>query len=132
MWETGGALDNGNGELLKSRASQWPSPPAVLWPWADASREQSRGGEGRPEWWVIVQTKRHGEHNQAAGEGTPKVPVPHCYSPLGGLEQSARELGGETSRAREGADSPRRVVKGILWVGQPAGPGQGSQQWGGS
>lgn len=67
--------------------------------------------------------------NQVAGEGTPKGPAPHCYSPVGGLEQSPRELGGETSRARGEANSPRKGSKGILWAGQPAGTGQGSHQW---
>lgn len=50
------AWGDGNDEPLRPRASQWPSPPSALWPWADASREQSKGGEGRPECRVTVQT----------------------------------------------------------------------------
>lgn len=54
--ETGGALDDGNGGPLRPGASQWPSPPAALWPWADASREQSGEGKAGLSGGVIVQT----------------------------------------------------------------------------
>lgn len=47
-WGTGRALENGNGEPLRSWASQWPPHPSSL-PTAGASWEQSSGEEGRPE-----------------------------------------------------------------------------------
>lgn len=110
------------------------SPPAAVWP----SRGQRRGREGRPEWWghsSDLEAWRKCGDNRVAREHVPTVPAPLGYSLLKGLEQGPREFRVKHVGLGKGQNPllPHpEEGQGTLWVGQAAGTGQASKQWGGS